>query len=306
MATCSERALSAGNVRVIMSVPAVALVLLCVPACIATWPCNGQKTTLFVAPPGTRDEVRAFCQNAGGDLASLHSREEALEAAELCDPKWQCHIGLQQARQIQIIGLQQARQISGEWRWTDGTPLDYTRWAWGSPKADDTVGFVLSRGGHAGKFKTTVTDCQNGCTGICKKCATEHPWAVAERAAGTSCLLSAQPDPLRRSLRLSFARGSGTSGIDIGIEIASVIERAAGDVTQVAPFRRKLSMSVHASPAYMQTRCEQEMTACLIRPWCMSSHVSQMGRLWEDMVAVPEGIRERHFRTRNLRIPPKV
>ena len=46
----------------------------------------------------------------------------------------------------------------------------------------------------------------------------------------SSCLLSASPDAARRKLLLSFKTGSSSSarGVEMGIEIGGVVERAAG------------------------------------------------------------------------------
>ena len=197
-----------------MAVPVVAMLLLLnLPSIMSSVPCNGQKATMFAAPVGTRSEVRKFCQDQGGDLVSLHSRDEAQEAARLCDPKWTCHIGLQ------------VHSSGSGWEWVDGSPVDYTAWATGEPVAGGKIGFVIGRGGRVGKFKTP-NECKKDCyrKGICKKSAVEPRVA----AGGASCLLSAQPDSAKRSLRLFFAGANGAAGDDMGIEVASVIERGAG------------------------------------------------------------------------------
>ena len=69
---------------------------------------------------GTLQEVRAACQKEGGDLASIHSKLEAKEAAAAC-PYKHCYIGAMRDG------------YNKPFYWMDGTPFDYTAWATSQP-----------------------------------------------------------------------------------------------------------------------------------------------------------------------------
>jgi len=74
----------------------------------------------FMVKKGTLQEVRAACQKEGGDLASIHSKLEAKEAAAAC-PYKHCYIGAMRDG------------YNKPFYWMDGTPFDYTAWATSQP-----------------------------------------------------------------------------------------------------------------------------------------------------------------------------
>ena len=65
-------------------------------------------------------QARAFCQRQQGDLASIHSRAEQVTVAKLA------------GRYSVWIGFND-RVTEGQWKWSDGTPSDFTHWNRGEP-----------------------------------------------------------------------------------------------------------------------------------------------------------------------------
>lgn len=64
----------------------------------------------------TWDTANKTCIGLGAHLASIHSYEENQYLYDLCGRNKNCWIGLNDVR------------VKTKWEWTDGTPLDFTRW----------------------------------------------------------------------------------------------------------------------------------------------------------------------------------
>ncbi|XP_077993991.1 macrophage mannose receptor 1-like [Glandiceps talaboti] len=74
----------------------------------------------------TWHDARTRCRNAGGDLATIHSQElQAYLASNLRDIKYSMWIGLSDTVD------------EGQYRWTDGTVVDFYKWAPGEPNGGD-------------------------------------------------------------------------------------------------------------------------------------------------------------------------
>ncbi|XP_061172826.1 macrophage mannose receptor 1-like isoform X2 [Saccostrea echinata] len=68
-------------------------------------------------------QARSYCQGIGADLASIHSDTESRQLHSLI--RWS-------TSQDFWIGLND-REKEGDWQWSDGTPLDYTKWLTSQP-----------------------------------------------------------------------------------------------------------------------------------------------------------------------------
>lgn len=93
-----------------MTSSSLLLLLGCLPGCLSS-------TFTFFAGPADHTTARAHCQQLGGDLASIHSEADNVEAYVLIWGSERAHIGLT------------ATASEGRFVWSDGTPVDYTNWA---------------------------------------------------------------------------------------------------------------------------------------------------------------------------------
>lgn len=64
------------------------------------------------------DDSQATCEKMDGSLASIHSKEEWIEARKACDGHT-CYLGMRRAK---------SEHSRDGWEWIDGTSVDYERW----------------------------------------------------------------------------------------------------------------------------------------------------------------------------------
>ncbi|WKY03848.1 hypothetical protein Q1695_005085 [Nippostrongylus brasiliensis] len=78
----------------------------------------------------TFDDAETVCVSNGGHLASIHSTDENTFVADISKSGTE----YKQGSDLTWIGLQQANYPQDtKWTWTDGTPVDYMKWAPGQP-----------------------------------------------------------------------------------------------------------------------------------------------------------------------------
>ena len=77
------------------------------------------------------DEGQAYCQNIGGQVATIASSAENSVASEACGTS-KCWIDLHKSGNV--------------WAWADGTPATYTNWSPGNPSGDGTCVELFSDG----------------------------------------------------------------------------------------------------------------------------------------------------------------
>jgi hypothetical protein len=74
------------------------------------------------------EQARAFCRGMGGELASIHSDADMACAIRIVAPSGNLPHGA-------WIGLHE-EQEEGNWRWSDGTPVNFIAWMKGEPSND--------------------------------------------------------------------------------------------------------------------------------------------------------------------------
>uniref|UniRef100_A0A914CMR1 C-type lectin domain-containing protein n=1 Tax=Acrobeloides nanus TaxID=290746 RepID=A0A914CMR1_9BILA len=80
------------------------------------------------------NETRDLCRNNfGGDLVSIHSKEEN---------EWITNLLYKQELGLIWIGLYDPH-VNGNWQWTDGTPVDYRSWGENQPKTGTYCAYLL-------------------------------------------------------------------------------------------------------------------------------------------------------------------
>lgn len=133
----------------------------------------------FMVEAGTWDKVRDRCLMEGGDLASILSKQEAVQAAQAC-PHMKCYIGLTRGGPGQPFF------------WLDGSPVNYTAWSESEPQSGDTVVIWTDRAG--GSWNDWG---QGGDTypGVCKKSQRTVNQKCSIITSCEECLISRDPTP---------------------------------------------------------------------------------------------------------------
>ncbi|KAL2078274.1 hypothetical protein ACEWY4_025959 [Coilia grayii] len=104
---------------------AVIILLICCgmaagKSCPAGWSQYKNRCFMFVSTERTWAESERYCISMGGNLASVHSREEY----NFIDSLFSTH-------RVWIGGCDAVQE--GHWLWSDGTKFDYTLWNPGEP-----------------------------------------------------------------------------------------------------------------------------------------------------------------------------
>lgn len=91
-----------------------------------------QKVFSVIHQAKTWDEARAYCEEQGGELASISSDDEWNQVVQLLEAD---------GHSVYWIGAQ--RSGSG-WKWIDGSDFSYTHWAAGEPNNEGGVENVIA------------------------------------------------------------------------------------------------------------------------------------------------------------------
>ena len=95
-------------------------------ACGNDWEKHGDRCYLWGEEKMSWDDAEAFCRKKGGHLASVTSEEiNAYVAQEK-----------KQRNMVLWIGGSD-KTVEGAWKWSDGSPWNYTKWSQGQPNNED-------------------------------------------------------------------------------------------------------------------------------------------------------------------------
>ncbi|XP_075867986.1 C-type lectin domain family 4 member E-like isoform X3 [Nelusetta ayraudi] len=100
------------------------------PPCPKNWEEHGDQCYLFYELATTWELARQRCQQQGGDLVRIDSREEQRFLAERLKEKMKDH------EDKFWIGLTDA-QTEGQWLWVDGSPLNKSLKFWNNNEPDN-------------------------------------------------------------------------------------------------------------------------------------------------------------------------
>ena len=131
----------------------------CTPTCPDGWEEFEGRCFLWVRNNKTSwDAAENFCQNEGGHLASVTSKED------------QAYMLDRVGRKPVWIGATD-RKREGFWEWTDCIPFNFTGWASGEPSAE-----VLSENQNCGLFRAAKhhkgwsdVDCNTSLDFVCAR-----------------------------------------------------------------------------------------------------------------------------------------
>jgi hypothetical protein len=85
----------------------------------------------WVVNSGDWTFYRNTCREAGGDLVSIHSKEQNEAFIDWATPV--C------TKEFVWSPIGLFRAVDGNWTWTDGTPVDYFNWRKGEPSVDTNI-----------------------------------------------------------------------------------------------------------------------------------------------------------------------
>ena len=101
----------------------------------------------FVTEAGTYGDARSWAQQQGADLVSIHSSDQNAWLSQTLADYGRCWIGLTD------------RVTEGQWKWEDGTSLDYLNWGQNEPKsALGTEDFAFIHASDGGVWRATGFD----------------------------------------------------------------------------------------------------------------------------------------------------
>jgi hypothetical protein len=128
---------------------------------------KSQARTFTVGPtPMTQPEAVQYCKQQGGDLASIHNEIEQETAFQACsavvgDTSDHDAYGNEEAKPHGCwIGLGD-QYVEGQWRWSDGSLVDYTNWESNQPDNSVMDGTeALNTGNVHGDEDVAELDCR--------------------------------------------------------------------------------------------------------------------------------------------------
>uniref|UniRef100_A0A914E7P1 C-type lectin domain-containing protein n=1 Tax=Acrobeloides nanus TaxID=290746 RepID=A0A914E7P1_9BILA len=109
----------------------------------------------------TFDQCRASCQQVEADLPTIHSVEENELLINFIVLSADNEVGLNT-----WIGLY-SPNLDGNFKWIDGSPLNFTSWAAGEPQTLTYSALLNTQGSARGKWTTLASDYLVGC--LCAK-----------------------------------------------------------------------------------------------------------------------------------------
>ncbi|XP_075867988.1 C-type lectin domain family 4 member E-like isoform X2 [Nelusetta ayraudi] len=143
------------------------------PPCPKNWEEHGDQCYLFYEVATTWELARQRCQQQGGDLVRIDSREEQRFLAERLKEKMKDH------DDKFWIGLTDAR-TEGQWLWVDGSPLNESLKFWNNNEPNDSKGENPEDGEDCARMgekshlifnKWFDRDCNHSHKSICEKAA---------------------------------------------------------------------------------------------------------------------------------------